>query len=172
MKICEILSKFALIAFVTSYSALSGAEESIKLKEALRKAQEQPWTIEVYYKIKDGHEQEFLELYKKNHWPVLSAEIEEGSLISVEIDSQQFAPPGPHQWDFRVTMVFTNILYRHGLLERPKEEIVSRLYPNRELFDREEERRLRLIEYGYVIDRTRISTADWPTENPQVSVAP
>lgn len=172
MKICDIVSKLVLIAFVTLPSAFSAEEESTKLKEALRKAQEQPWTIEVYYLIKDGHEQEFLELYKKNHWPVLSAEIEEGSLVSVAIDSRQLTPPGPHQWDFRVTMVFTNILYRHELLERPKEEIISRLYPDRELFEQEEEHRLRLIEHGYILDRTRISTADWPTENPQVTAAP
>ncbi len=165
----KFLSKLALIISVISYSGFSGAQESLKLEEALRKAQEQPWAIEVYYEIKDGHEQEFMELYKKNHWPVLNAEIEEGSLISVDIDSQQLTPPGPHQWDFRVTMVFTNILYRYELLERPKEAIISRLYPDRELFDQEERRRIELVDYGYILDRTRLPTAEWRTEHPQES---
>ncbi len=165
----KFLSKLALIISAISYSVFSGAQESSKLEEALQKAQKQPWAIEVYYEIKDGHEQEFLELYKKNHWPVLNAEIEEGSLISVDIDSQQLTPPGAHQWDFRVTMVFTNILYRYELLERPKEAIISRLYPDRERFEQEERRRLELIAYGYILDRTRISTADWPTQNLQES---
>lgn len=40
MKICDILSKLVLIAFVTSPFALSAEEESTELKEALRKAQE------------------------------------------------------------------------------------------------------------------------------------
>ncbi|MCA1626050.1 MAG: hypothetical protein LC768_16370, partial [Acidobacteria bacterium] len=30
-----------------------------------------PFTIEFYYKVKWGHFDEFLELYKKNHYPIL-----------------------------------------------------------------------------------------------------
>ena len=153
-----------LSLFIVFHSMQVCADESLALEQALQKAQTQPWAIEVYYEIRDGYEQEFLELYKKNHWPVLSAEIDDGSLISVDIDAQQFAPPGGHKWDYRVTMVFTNILYRHEFLERSQEEIIDRLYPDRERFDLEERRRMEIIEYGYILDRTRLPTAEWATE--------
>ena len=31
----------------------------------------QPYTIEYYYKVQWGHQQEFLQLFLKNHYPVL-----------------------------------------------------------------------------------------------------
>ena len=158
-------TNLALFGFISLYSTLVAAQESLEMQEALHMAEEQPWAVEVYYIIRDGHEQEFLDLYKKNHWPVLNAEIEEGSLISVEIHAQMFAAPGPHQWDFRVTQVYTNILYHHGLIDRKQEEISSRLYPDRELFEQEEERRMQLIEYATILEGTRITTDEWATVN-------
>ncbi len=167
MKVRIKLTNLALFCSITLCSKLVAAQESSDLQEALQMAEAQPWAVEVYYLIKDGHEQEFLDLYKKNHWPVLNAEIEDGSLISVEIHSQMFPTPGPHQWDFRVTQVFSNILYHHGFMDRKQDEIISRLYPNRELFDQEEEHRMQLIEYATMLEGTHISTAEWPTFNAQ-----
>ncbi|HEV2326632.1 MAG TPA: hypothetical protein VGS10_22015, partial [Terracidiphilus sp.] len=31
----------------------------------------QPYTIEYYYKVQWGHQQEFLDLFLRNHWPLL-----------------------------------------------------------------------------------------------------
>jgi hypothetical protein len=137
------------------------AQDGTELQQALRKAQQEPWAIEVYYEVRDGYEDEFLELYKRNHWPVLQAEIEDGSLVSVDIDTQWFPPPGKHQWDFRVTMVFSNLLYRHELLDRKQDEIVARLFPDMERFEKEERRRFDLVDVLYIVDRKRLSTADW-----------
>lgn len=167
MFIRTLFTKFTLISFITLSSTLVGAQTPLEIEEALQNAQDQPWAVEVYYEIKDGHEQEFFDLYKKNHWPVLNAEIEDGSLISVEIHRQMFAPPGPHQWDFRVTQVFTNILYHHGLIDRKQEEISARLYPDYELFEQEEDHRMQLIEYATIIEGTRVTTDEWPTANTQ-----
>ncbi|MDC1435830.1 hypothetical protein N8303_01045 [Gammaproteobacteria bacterium] len=167
MFIRTLFTNFVLIGFIFLSSTQVGAQTPLEIEEALQNAQDQPWAVEVYYEIRDGHEQEFLDLYKKNHWPVLNAEIEDGSLISVEIHAQMFAPPGPHQWDFRVTQVFTNILYHHGLMDRKQEEIISRLYPDRELFDQQEAHRMQLVEYATILEGTRLSTTEWPTVNTQ-----
>ena len=35
-----------------------------------------PFVIEYYYKVKWGHADEFLTLFKKNHYPLLKKEIE------------------------------------------------------------------------------------------------
>jgi len=42
-------------------------------------AKEQPYVIEYYYKAKWGHADEFLALFKKNHYPVLKKEMELGA---------------------------------------------------------------------------------------------
>jgi hypothetical protein len=38
----------------------------------------QPFVIEYYYKTKWGHADEFLQLFKKNHYPLLKKEVEMG----------------------------------------------------------------------------------------------
>ena len=43
----------------------------------------QPFVVEYYYKAKWGHADEFLALFKKNHYPVLKKEIELGRFLKV-----------------------------------------------------------------------------------------
>jgi hypothetical protein len=37
---------------------------------------DKPFVVEYYYKAKWGHAEEFLKLFKKNHYPVLKKEME------------------------------------------------------------------------------------------------
>jgi hypothetical protein len=46
----------------------------------------QPYAIEYYYKTKWGHADEFLTLFKKNHYPLLKKEVEMGRMIKVWMD--------------------------------------------------------------------------------------
>ena len=39
----------------------------------------QPYTMEYYYKVQWGHQQEFLQLFLKNHYPLLQKEVEGGT---------------------------------------------------------------------------------------------
>src|SRR5258708_12346392 len=39
-------------------------------------ANDKPYVIEYYYKAKWGHAEQFIALFKKNHYPVLKKEIE------------------------------------------------------------------------------------------------
>ncbi|MGA7907647.1 MAG: hypothetical protein WCA16_09605, partial [Candidatus Sulfotelmatobacter sp.] len=41
------------------------------------------FVVEYYYKTKWGHADEFLTLFKKNHYPVLKKEAEMGRLLKV-----------------------------------------------------------------------------------------
>ena len=43
--------------------------------------QERPYVVEYYYKVQWGHFDEFLELYKKNHYPVLQKQQEMGRIV-------------------------------------------------------------------------------------------
>ena len=49
-------------------------------------AADQPYTLEYYYKVQWGHQQEFLQLFLKNHYPLLRKIVESGRMTSVKID--------------------------------------------------------------------------------------
>src|SRR6476469_4333125 len=47
-------------------------------------AADQPYVMEYYYKVQWGHQQEFLQLFLKNHYPLLRKEVESGRMLSVK----------------------------------------------------------------------------------------
>src|SRR5215472_5467635 len=68
----------------------------------------QPFTIEYYYKAKWGHADEFLRLFKKNHYPLLKKEVEMGRILKVWMDQPRYHTTEDGRWDYRVTIVFKN----------------------------------------------------------------
>src|SRR5690348_12149535 len=46
-------------------------------------APNQPYTVEYYYKVQWGRQQEFLQLFLKNHYPLLRKTVESGRMTSV-----------------------------------------------------------------------------------------
>ena len=50
----------------------------------------QPYVIEYYYKAKWGHADEFLKLFKKNHYPLLKKEVEMGRMLKVWMDQPRY----------------------------------------------------------------------------------
>jgi hypothetical protein len=47
------------------------------------KGLEQPYVVEYYYKARWGFADEFIELFKRNHYPILKKGVESGRMISV-----------------------------------------------------------------------------------------
>ena len=66
------------------------------------------FTVENYYKVKWGYGEEFISLWKKNHYPLLKKAIEKGDIISVDAFSPKLHGGEDTRWDFRVTIVFAN----------------------------------------------------------------
>ena len=71
-------------------------------------AADRPFVVEYYYKAKWGHADEFLKLFKKNHYPVLKKEAELGRISKVWVDQPRYHTTEDGRWDFRVTIVFKN----------------------------------------------------------------
>src|SRR5438094_9030609 len=71
-------------------------------------ATDQPYTMEYYYKTQWGHQQEFLQLFLKNHYPLLQKEIEGGRILSVKIETPANHMTEDSRWDYRVTLKFRN----------------------------------------------------------------
>ena len=51
-------------------------------------AKEQPYVVEYYYKAKWGHADEFIALFKKNHYPVLKKETDDKGDVPTRRDSR------------------------------------------------------------------------------------
>src|SRR5438445_10786380 len=71
-------------------------------------AADQPYTVEYYYKVQWGHQQEFLQLFLKNHYPLLQKVVESGRMLSVKIESPAYHTTEDGRWDYRVTITFKN----------------------------------------------------------------
>src|SRR5215472_13550587 len=69
---------------------------------------DQPYTMEYYYKVQWGHQQEFLQLFLKNHYPLLQKLVARGRMRLVQIESRANHMTEHPPCDSRVTIVFKN----------------------------------------------------------------
>jgi hypothetical protein len=106
-------------------------------------AQDKPFTVEYYYKAKWGYADEFLQLFRKNHYPVLKKEQEMGRIVKVWMDQPRYHTTEDGRWDYRVTIVFKNA----AVANEPFDEaaLQRQLYPDQETFKREEQRRFEIL---------------------------
>jgi len=104
---------------------------------------QETFTIENYYKTKWGYAEEFIALYKKNHYPLLKKALEKGDLISIKMEKPRQHASEESRWDYRVTLVFKNMqaAFDPNLTEPYKKA----LYPDPEKLKKEEQRRFEIL---------------------------
>ena len=107
-------------------------------------AADQPYTMEYYYKAQWGHQQEFLQLFLKNHYPLLKKQAESGRIISVRIESPANHMTEDARWDYRVTITYKNSTV--ATTANPEEEtLIKQLWPDQQTYKREEQRRFEIL---------------------------
>ncbi len=105
---------------------------------------DQPYTVEYYYKVQWGHQQEFLQLFLKNHYPLLQKVVQSGRMLSVKIETPANHMTEDARWDYRVTIRFKNSTA--ATTANPEEEaFIRKLWPNQETYKREEQRRFEIL---------------------------
>jgi hypothetical protein len=105
---------------------------------------DQPYTMEYYYKVQWGHQQEFLQLFLKNHYPLLKRGVESGRMLSVKIETPANHMTEDARWDYRVTIRFKNSTL--ATTSNPDEETwIKQLWPDQETYKREEQRRFEIL---------------------------
>jgi hypothetical protein len=107
-------------------------------------AKDQPYVIEYYYKAKWGYAEEFLTLFKKNHYPVLKKEMELGRMLKVTIAAPRYHTTEEGRWDYRVTIVFKNAAIANDSFD--SSTIIKQLYPDQESYKKEEQRRFEILD--------------------------
>jgi hypothetical protein len=107
-------------------------------------AADQPYTMEYYYKVQWGHQQEFLQFFLKNHYPLLKKGVESGRMISVRIETPANHMTEDARWDYRVTIKYKNSTV--ATTANPEEEsLIEQLWPDQETYKREEQRRFEIL---------------------------
>lgn len=104
---------------------------------------EERFTVENYYKVKWGFAGEFIDLWKKNHFPLLKKAIEKGDIVSVSAERPRLHSGEDTRWDFKVTIVFKNPdgAFDNNITDQHKRE----LYPDADKLKKDEQHRFELL---------------------------
>src|SRR6476620_6277766 len=121
-------------------------------------AADQPYIMEYYYKVQWGHQQEFLQLFLKNHYPLLLKNVESGRMLSVKIETPANHGTEDGRWDYRVTIRFKNSTL--ATTANPDEErLIKQLWPDQDNYKREEQRRFEILLAHWDLPVTDITPA-------------
>ncbi len=134
------IAALGLAGLLWSSAVGAGAQQSAMAVDG----REQPYVIEYYYKAKWGHAEEFLALFKKNHYPVLKKEIELGRMLKVSMTVPRYHTTEDGRWDYRVTIIFKNAAIANDNFD--SSALIKQLYPDQETYKREEQRRFEILE--------------------------
>jgi hypothetical protein len=105
---------------------------------------DKPYIMEYYYKVSWGHQKEFLDLFLKNHFPLLGEIEKSGRILALKIETPANHMTEDSRWDYRVTITYKNSTV--ATTSNPDEEaLVKKLYPDHAVFEREEQRRFEIL---------------------------
>jgi hypothetical protein len=117
---------------------------------------DQPYSVEYYYKVQWGHQQEFLDLFLKNHYPLLKKIQSTGRMLAIKIESPAYHTTEDGRWDYRVTITFKNSTVATSA--NPDEEaLIRQLWPDQDTYRREEQRRFEILVSHWDLPVTNIT---------------
>jgi hypothetical protein len=102
-----------------------------------------PLTIENYYKIKWGYSDEFISLWKKNHYPLLKKLLEKGDILNIKAETPIIHSGEDTRWDFKVTITFKSehLALDYSIIDPYKKQ----LFPDQENYTKAEQHRFELV---------------------------
>jgi len=121
----------------------TGVQAQTPTPIAKPKTDEKPFVIEYYYRAKWGFADEFIQLFKKNHYPFLKKQIELGTALQVTAETPVHHAGENDRWDYRITIVWKNVQVAHD--DSGDEAMFKQLFPDQETFKREEKRRFEML---------------------------
>jgi len=149
----RILLALLAVVFAASFAAPLKAQGAPPQVSA-----DQPYTIEYYYKCQWGHQQEFLDLFLRNHYPLLKKIQSTGRILSVKVESPANHTTEDGRWDYRVTIVYKNSTVATS--SNPDEDaFIKQLWPDQDKYKKEEQRRFEILAGHWDLPVTDITPA-------------
>lgn len=100
-------------------------------------------TVWYFYRVKWGKQDQFLDLFQKNHYPILKAQL--GSrLTAVKTYVPTYHGDGRADWTFAVVITYKDAAALTGPSQ--EQEIARKLFKNMATFHQEEETRFELLD--------------------------
>jgi quinol monooxygenase YgiN len=120
---------------------------------------ERPISVAYFYRVRWGHHDEFLDLFRRNHYPILAEQLRSGRLLSVRLARPRFHGDGGAGWTFLVTITYRDWA---AMEEHSDAEIAARLFPDAERHRAEEQRRFEIVEAHWDVPLEDVPLEDVP----------
>jgi hypothetical protein len=133
-----LLSALLIAAVVLAFNMV----EHVRAQNAPQT--DKPFVVEYYYKTKWGHADEFIALFRKNHYPLLKKEMEMGRMLKVSAVAPVYHTTEDGRWDYRVTIVYKNASVAHDGYDAGP--LLKQLFPDQENYKKEEQRRFEILD--------------------------
>jgi hypothetical protein len=135
-RVFRILLSLLIACFVAAPALAQGAPP--------QGGADKPYTIEYYYKVQWGHQQEFHDLFLKNHYPLLKKIQSTGRMVAIKIEAPAYHTTEDGRWDYRVTITYKNSTV--ATTSNPDEDaFIKQLWPDQETYKKEEQRRFEIL---------------------------
>ena len=134
----------ALALLATLCAAIPALASPPQDVAATGSATDKPFVVEYYYKVKWGHADEFITLFRKNHYPLLKKQVEMGRMLKVSAVSPRYHTTEDGRWDYRVTIVFKNATVANDGFD--EKALIKHLYPDQDTYKKEEQRRFEILD--------------------------
>jgi hypothetical protein len=134
------VKQFACLLVLLAFLAIAGTQVSAQTAAP----SDQAFVVEYYYKARWGYADEFLKLFKKNHYPLLKKQVEMGRMVRVWMDQPRYHTTEDGRWDFRVTIIFKNAAVANEAFD--EDPLKKQLWPDQDTYQREEQRRFTILE--------------------------
>jgi hypothetical protein len=100
-------------------------------------------TVWYFYRVKWGFQEEFVELFRKNHYPILKEEVKTGRMTSVKTFVPTYHGDGRADWTFAVVITYRDAA---AMMGGGDEALVRKMYPDQAKFQKEEQRRFEILD--------------------------
>jgi hypothetical protein len=100
-------------------------------------------TVWYFYRVKWGYQEEFVDLFRRNHLPVLKAQIP-ARITSVRTYVPTYHGDGRADWTFAVEITYRDAAALVGPSD--EEALQRKLFPDRAKFLKEEQRRFEILD--------------------------
>ena len=130
---CKLLPAFIIFAATVAFAQQPSSSPAPK-----------PFVVEYYYKVQWGYADEFITLFKKNHYPLLKKQIEMGRMLSVSMVKPRYHATEDGRWDYRVTIAFKDAATANDP-NFDEKALIKQPYPDQATYQKEEQRRFQIL---------------------------
>jgi hypothetical protein len=141
-----------LMVSQSGQTTIAAARSQAPAAQSAQRAERTAW---YFYRVKWGYQDEFVALFKKNHYPVLKDQMKTGRITAVRTFVPTYHGDGRADWTFAVAITFKDV----AAFTAPSndDEIARRLFPDQATFRKEEQRRFEILDAHWDVPLNELS---------------